>query len=436
MTARSDWQIGYAECDITPRPNESYMVGYGKERYCRGTLEPLQAQALAIRDRRGKTALLLAADVIGFDPTTVARLRRQLWLTHRLRPEAVMFCPSHTHWGPAMTFHFSPTVGTLNAWYVNKFEAALLALADQALAGLAAGAIGYTSLQTRIGHCRRTVVAPGKVLWKPDPAGSYDEHTPVLYFTRAQAPRTIVLVGHACHPTSSGDLMQKWSPDYVGELRKVIRRNLGDETRALFVMGCGGDAKTTWLDRATGEWKYCASPARARTAGRRLGTAVMSHLRKSRPAALSGPMRMGIVTGALSMAKPLSRAALEKLAYEGKPSGNNWWARMSLMNPDRRRHLDYHVQVWRFGDQLTLLGLEGEVCSPLGPLARALCATPHAMAVAYVNNACGYIPSRRIVEEGGYEGHGAHRSYFLPAPFTRRVEKEFQKIVRRAVRAV
>lgn len=90
----------------------------------------------------------------------------------------------------------------------------------------------------------------------------------------------------------------------------------------------------------------------------------------------------------------------------------------------------------RLGDRLTWLGLEGEVCSPLGPLARACAATDLAMTVAYVNATEGYIPSRRIRIEGGYEGESSHRSWFLPAPFTRNVEREFKAIVRQAVAAV
>ena len=110
------------------------------------------------------------------------------------------------------------------------------------------------------------------------------------------------------------------------------------------------------------------------------------------------------------------------------------WARQLLSFPDPRKALPYDVQAWRFGDALTLISLEGEVCSPLGPLARKFAKTKHAMVVAYANATEGYIPSRSIVKEGGYEGESSHRAYFLPAPFTTAVEKEFQTIVEKAVR--
>jgi hypothetical protein len=45
-----------------------------------------------------------------------------------------------------------------------------------------------------------------------------------------------------------------------------------------------------------------------------------------------------------------------------------------------------------------------------------------------------YIPTARIVREGGYEGDSSHMTYVLPAPFTERVEAELLTLLERAVR--
>ena len=52
----TDWEIGYAECDITPRVGHSFMTGFGRDRICQGTHLPLIAQAVAIRDSDGATS--------------------------------------------------------------------------------------------------------------------------------------------------------------------------------------------------------------------------------------------------------------------------------------------------------------------------------------------------------------------------------------------
>jgi len=85
------------------------------------------------------------------------------------------------------------------------------------------------------------------------------------------------------------------------------------------------------------------------------------------------------------------------------------------------------VQVWQLGGRLTVFALEGEPCSPWGPRLRATAPTVEAMVIGYSNDVTAYIPDARIVREGGYEGGGAQK-YFLPGPFTERIEEEVKAV--------
>jgi hypothetical protein len=124
--------------------------------------------------------------------------------------------------------------------------------------------------------CRRLPNDRGEITWGPDPEGSYDPHTPVLRITRAQSPKQLVLVGHACHPTSTGTV-DKWSPDYPGAMRRKVESALED-SRALFVMGCGGDAKVVFRNEATGKIEFAAAQPQSEAAGEKLATEVLAHL--------------------------------------------------------------------------------------------------------------------------------------------------------------
>ena len=55
------------------------------------------------------------------------------------------------------------------------------------------------------------------------------------------------------------------------------------------------------------------------------------------------------------------------------------------------------------------------------------------MAIAYANEVPGYIPTARIIREGGYEGDTSHMAYFLPAPFQLRMEIELTALVEQAL---
>ena len=55
---------------------------------------------------------------------------------------------------------------------------------------------------------------------------------------------------------------------------------------------------------------------------------------------------------------------------------------------------------------------------------------------AYTNDVFAYIPSRRVLEEGGYEGGGAAIGSLLPGPFALTVEETIVAKVHELVRRV
>lgn len=225
--AHRPWQVGFAAADITPSPGQAMMAGFGRERYAQGDLAPLLSQVLVLRDQDGRTAVLAAADVLGFDDRSVEAMRYKIEALHGIPAKAVCFAASHTHWGPAINYRTNFGIGGLNVWYLARLEETLLRLVAEALDNLAPARIEYGSCEVQIGMCRRLPNEQGKIGWGVHPAGSYDKHTPVLHVRRERSPRQVVVVGHACHPTSTG-LVGKWSPDYPGAMRRRLETELED----------------------------------------------------------------------------------------------------------------------------------------------------------------------------------------------------------------
>ncbi len=432
QTGEHAWQVGYAEADITPAEGQAMMAGFGQERHAQGTLDPLRAQALALRDRDGKMVLLITADVLGFGRVSVDAMRHKIQTSHGIPPAAVCFSASHTHWGPAINYRTNFSIGSVDIWYLAWLEKTLLELADKAIENLSPAAVSYGTCNVQIGMCRRLPNEKGEIKWAPNPEGSYDTHTPVLRVTRRKSPRQIVLVGHACHPTSSG-MIGQWSPDYPGTMRRKLESKLED-CRALFVMGCGGDAKVVYHDPVSNKYKFAASPQQSEVGGTKLADGVLTYLEEAKLSELDAKLRTTLVRGSLSMQPPLSREQIEKMAFEetSQSGGRTSWARQSLAYPDHRRQQRYEVQAWQLGD-LTLVALEGEVCADWGSMIRSLATTTHAMVIGYANHVPGYIPTARIIREGGYEGNTSHMAYFLPAPFEPKMENELTSLVLRAI---
>ena len=428
------WSVGYAEADITPAPGQVQMRGFGRERYAKGALAPLLTQAVAMRVQDSHTAVLITADIAGFEHVMTEAIRRSISRKHGIPAKNVMLAASHTHWGPAAQFHATFAAGGPNVWYMGFMEDKILACVDIALKDLSPATIEYGWIDFRGIGCNRRLPVDGKITWGPYPEGSFDGHTPILRIKRDQSPRQLVLVGHACHPTSSGQI-EKWSPDYPGAMRDYLADQLPD-TKGVFVQGCGGDAKVVHKDPNTGKLVFSADPERSRQAGEKLARAALAHLKKERMIPLGDQLACSLATGYLEYGKRWSKDEIEKEAYTGsKKRYYTWVARQFLALPDHSQSFRYDVQVWKLGNQLTIFGMEGEVCSPWGPMLRSMARTEQAMVIGYANNVDAYIPDKRIVREGGYEG-GEAQKFFLPGPFTENIDSEIKQIVTRAIEAV
>src|SRR5581483_2174267 len=89
----------------------------------------------------------------------------------------------------------------------------------------------------------------------------------------------------------------------------------------------------------------------------------------------------------------------------------------------------YPVQTWAFGDSLALVHLPGEVVVDYALRLKTELDARRLWVTAYANNAPCYIPSWRVLKEGGYEGGNAMIYYDLPVPFRPGLEEKIVKAV-------
>ena len=81
------------------------------------------------------------------------------------------------------------------------------------------------------------------------------------------------------------------------------------------------------------------------------------------------------------------------------------------------------VQVWTFGSGLTFVALGGEVVVDYALRLAREYPNRQMWVAGYSNDVFGYLPSLRVLREGGYEGGDAMIYYGRPAPFTGEVEE-------------
>ncbi len=141
---------------------------------------------------------------------------------------------------------------------------------------------------------------------------------------------------------------------------------------------------------------------------------------------------------------------LVDLAFAEIPSAGEFRKRLNSKNSTERRHarhfLDilekgeaipntyaYPVQVWRFGDDLTVVSLGGEVVVDYALRLKRELATENLWTIAFANDVCGYIGSARILYEGGYEADGSAIYYTLPTRWAYDVEERIISAVHEIV---
>jgi hypothetical protein len=93
------------------------------------------------------------------------------------------------------------------------------------------------------------------------------------------------------------------------------------------------------------------------------------------------------------------------------------------------------IQVWSFGQALTLIALGGEVVVDYSIRLKKEFGNRPTWIAGYSNDVFGYVPSQRVLKEGGYEGGGAMIYYGRPGAFTADVEPLIVDTVHRLVRA-
>jgi hypothetical protein len=90
----------------------------------------------------------------------------------------------------------------------------------------------------------------------------------------------------------------------------------------------------------------------------------------------------------------------------------------------------YPVQVVRFGNDLSLVALAGEVVVDYALRLRKEFEGQRLWVAGYSNEVFAYVPSDRVLSEGGYEGGGAMVYFGWHGPFQPGVEDRVVGLVR------
>ena len=390
----SGYRAGTAKVKITPE-EPGYLLAYDRHQKAEGVESELRARALALKDAEGHRVVLVTADILGFPPSLARSIRRDVRRRFGLGDGQVLLAASHTHNGPVLPespsleiYHnFSEEEAKGVHAYAEVLRGRVLEAIGRALDALRPARLSWGRGRAAFGANRRR---------RLNPDGPTDPDVPVLCVDEPDGRPVAVVFSYACHCTTvMATHFFKYSADYAGVAAEELERSRPGTT-ALFVAGCGGDINPEPM----GGIEF------VRVHGQALADAVQRVL--GRPQGLR-PLRgpLGVSFGEIEL--PLDKAPapelLEKLLDHKSPAQSRH-ARAMLKRMQEGRlpaSVPYPILVWRFGSDLTLAALAGEVCVDYALRLKRELGPERTWVAGYANEVPCYIPSDRVLAEGGYE---------------------------------
>lgn len=367
----ASWQAGAASAVITPK-QDMWMSGYAaRKKPSEGVALDLYAKALALKADGGAPLVLVTTDLIGIRRNVRDAVAQRCLAEYKLPPERLLLNASHTHCGP----EYRPRAGREQEaeQYQAFLEQSLVQIVGQALERLAPASVSYARGRCGFAMNRRRPTDRGYIN-SPEYEGPVDHAVPVLCVHDADKKLVAVAFGYACHNTTLSSVTLPPDPprymfngDYAGFAQQALQQAYPGAV-AMFVNGCSGDQNPY--------------PRNGEVPGK-LPLELAEHHGKT--------LAYSVVAAMLAGSRPLS-GSIDAAFGEVELTRNN----------DKPTHA-YPVQVIRLGDLLTLVALGSETVVDYSLRLKSEIDSPAVWVAGYSNDYSGYVPSRRVAVEGGYE---------------------------------
>jgi neutral ceramidase len=400
---------------------------------------PLRAKALALQWREEKPVVIVSVDTLKLREASIGPVRAHLARRLGVPERRFIFVATHTHAAPMLPGHYGHSDPFLEGFlepellkkreeYLATLQEALVTVCLRAFSSRSPVDLEFGSGSANFAVNRRVKNPDGSVSIGENRSAPVDHSVPIVVFRGRDHAARAIAFGYPCHGTTVGP--QVVSPDYMGyaeaELQACVPGAL-----ALFFPGFGADVNPSpWFRDVDPYPASDGGVANAKAHGAELARAALNVLQNG-GLRLTGPLlfRSGDVELPLNTPPPGQSQLIEEL--EAASSDTRFGprrvarARAHLNMHARGMSLPTHVSVpisYLDLGQAAVLFMGGEVVSDYAFRLKQLINQP-LWTVAYAHDCPAYIPSARMIEEGGYEPHGSMVNNGWFGPFDPRAEE-------------
>jgi len=431
--AEAEWKVGFGTAVITPQ-EPVWLSGYSSRTApAEGKVHDLFAKAVVFESSEKARLLLVTLDLGSVGEAITEAVSARVTKKHQIPRAAVILNVSHTHCAPEVAaerrvFHLLKDDEEAKlVKYIAWLEDRIVEAADAAVADLKPAHLQVAQSTAGFGFNRRIPTANG-ITAGQNPNGVVDRDVPVLYVTGSDGKPRGILFGYACHNTTLS--FQLYCGDYAGFAQAELERHYG--VPAMFVMGCGGDMNPFPRHGPMGL-------QHAETHSKELAAAVIKAI-GGQQREVHGPLKVAYDVVTLELEPLPTRAKLESDAQQGLTTIPGRKARYLLDKLEREGDVKLEqtcpLHVARFGDDLAFVAISGETTLDYSLICKRELAGPFVWVAGYCDDVFAYLPSLRVLKEGGYEGRDGIVHQLTPTPFAPSVEERVMGTIRKLAREV
>lgn len=409
-------KVGTARKTITPQL-PFWLTGYAsRDKPSAEVLHDLWAKAVVFEEKPDNRVIIVTTDLLGLSHEVSEEVALRVNRKYGITRSKLLLSSSHTHSGPviwpclSIIFDLNTTDMQSVAQYSQKLTDDIISVIDMAMSNLEPVQIstGHGTADFAVNRRRQT---ENEVIIGVNPDGPVDHDVPVIKISTPDGTLKAVLFSYACHNTSSNTYLV--NGDYSG-FAQIELEKANPGVTAMFLAGCGADQNP--------------NPRGSLELAEEHGKSLAESVKK-------------VLSDELKPVHPPIRADFNIVNLDFLPFDPEIY-RKELLSQDKYRQrraklmleaynkgwnvtrYPYPVQTIRFNNDLTILAMSGEVVVDYPINIKKEYSKENLFIAGYCNEVQCYIPSKRILEEGGYEAESSMIYYGYPGPFANNVEEK------------
>lgn len=409
-------RFGVARDLITP-PFKMNMGGYdsrfGKD--FTGVHDDLYVKAVLLDDGRQRV-LFVTHDLVNITRAHSEGLANYAMRRHGIPVDHVVASGTHTHAGP--TCERMP-----RQWETVDYQEFLQdrthRCIDRACMATYEGEIAHGTVEGDWSMNRRAPLN-GSIVNAPNPAGPVDRALNLVRIAGKADEPCALLLNYACHPVTLGDTC--WlSSEFPGRLCQILEAERYGTT-ALFFQGAGANARPRVAAASSMSWKNCSFDEVDEMASN-MAFAIRAALRENRlrrvePALAATAFHIDLPLNARG--KEQVREALAQESHTGQ--------RIRLGDLLDRYDLtgDAHrlrAGIVRLANDVYVAWMSGEICLEVKQVIEKVFAGKTLIFIGY-GDFSAYVPTDRLLDEGGYESSGSVFGFRMKGPFRKGIDAQ------------